>query len=93
MNADSISMLTTCAFLVFYEFKDNILFSIIVTSLYAIYPDVVKFECYGLYLIFGAVYLILVKLLLRSFEKQNSPKGEGVRMVFKKQEANLDEAM
>jgi hypothetical protein len=93
MNADSISMLTTCAFLVFYEFKDNILFSIIVTSLYAIYPDVVKFECYGLYLIFGIVYLVLVKLLLRSFRLQNLPKDKGVRLAWKRHEANLDESL
>ena len=90
LNADSISVVITCAFLAFYELKEVIL-CIIITSLYAIYPDVKKFNCYGLYILTSLAYIILMKVKMSHLDLTTKQIEPDILLVPKNTDENMDE--
>ncbi|CAI2360055.1 unnamed protein product [Moneuplotes crassus] len=90
MNADSISVVITTAFLAFYELKE-VMLCIIITSLYSIYPDVKRFDCYGLYIFSSLVYVILVKIKISHLDLTNNQIEPDVLLVPKNTDANIDD--
>ena len=92
MDADSISLVITCAFLAFYELREVIL-CIIITSLYSIYPDVKKQECYALYIFSSIVYVLLMKIKLSHLDLTNKQVEGNVLLVPKNTDKNIDEKL
>lgn len=91
MNADSISLIITCGFLAFYELKEMI-FLLIITCIYATYPDVVKLQWQGLYALTGVIYCILVKIFMLNLitMAQDDVDTHAVELINMNQEQHLD---
>jgi len=92
MNADSISVIITCGLLAFYEIK-SIVFLLIMTCLYSIYPDVVRLNCPGLYVLSSLVYWSLIKIFMLNLNKIIDTEGSynDVQVINMNQDMDLSD--